>query len=620
MAGSLKHENTYVSSWVLGPCLLGAVELRSICGPNILDDAEMMLTGVSRGHICNKDELSRRFGVKLESSFLNDVRSIMQLYKKLGYGFAKYINGLFLVALYDQEKDTVLVANDRYGFYPMFYFLGDKRFVFASEVKPILKEPTFAQRIDRSAVSEFFSFSQLIGDATFFEQIKWLGPATILVYDRLKDQVLMQQYWDFSVERYKEHRAADLDVLLKSYKKLMMKAVERAVQDKKEIGVFLSGGLDSRHVAAFASETDVDVVTFTFGARNCPQRGIAKRVAEELGLENVFYEISSDFISNFAAKIVYQGDGLIRIRDCHCITVLERISKIVDTVLMGTLGESLFGYNADALFQYIKKRANYNWKSLNSVKEYIFNHANRGLPLDMYSEAFAEDFHVQAKEMLLTNFEKEFNRILRNKRFNTALDLVNYWDYRVTEQRYIFQTFQFINWYVETRHPFLDNDLVDYFAFRLPIQLQLGERFLKKALNYCFPAMGKIPLESGARPEAGQIRVIMGQMKRFAHRKVKEILELASKGKLSIRPPDYRNYGQWLRTGSRDYALSLLLSSEALNRGFFKREFIEKLLFEHMTAKKDHDAIICDLINFELMNRMFFEKRSTDHVESVSSS
>lgn len=607
MANSLKHEDWYSSSWILDSCLLGAVELETVRGRNILDEEKTFLMGVSTGHIYNKDELTNRFDIQCDSSFLNDVGFIMQLYKKLGYGFTKYLNGLFVVALYDKEKDRIIVANDRYGFYPVFYSLSDRRFVFASEAKTIFKEPTIVPRINKSAIPEFFSFHHLIGDKTFFMQVKCLRPATILSYDRSKDQVNTRQYWDFDIKQRKKHKTRNLNILLESFRKLMTKAVERTVQDKKEIGILLSGGLDSRVIASFASKIDVDVITFTFGARNCPQQAIARRVAEELGLKNVFYEIPSDFIANFAAKVVYQGDGLIRIRDCHFIAFLERIREIVDTVLMGTLGGDLFGYNVDALFNYVRRRRDFKWQSLHEVREYILKHAIRGLPLEMYHKVFYKDFYVNAKQMLLANFDKEFNQIMENKRINTAIDLVDYWDYRVLEQRYIFQAFQFVNWYVETRHPFLDNDLVDFFAFRLPPQLQLGKRFLKKAMNYCFPALRRIPLEQGASPDASQIEVLTSRMKIFAHRKVKRMLEYVSKGKISIRPSDYREYGKWLRTDSRDYVLHLLLSSQALKRGYFERDFIQKLLNENMIAKKDHDELICDLINFELMNRIFLE-------------
>lgn len=94
MANSLKHGDWYIGIWIPGACLLGAVEPKSVRGRNILDEEKILLMGVSRGHIYNKDELSRRFYIECDSSFLNDIGFIMQLYKKLGYDFMKYIKGL----------------------------------------------------------------------------------------------------------------------------------------------------------------------------------------------------------------------------------------------------------------------------------------------------------------------------------------------------------------------------------------------------------------------------------------------------------------------------------------------------------------------------------------------
>ena len=136
----------------------------------------------------------------------------------------------------------------------------------------------------------------------------------------------------------------------------MKKAVERRVQNKKKVGVFLSGGLDSRIVAAFASEICENVITFTFGIENCPDRKIAEQVAERLGIENLFYEIPSDFIAKYSERIVSEGDGLIRIRDCHFIALLEKVRRLVDTVLLGTFGGELFGSKITKTLQNLKRK------------------------------------------------------------------------------------------------------------------------------------------------------------------------------------------------------------------------------------------------------------------------
>lgn len=604
MANSMKHEDWYVDEWTLDTCLIGVVELEFLHkNPSFAQTEDKELIGVSRGSVYNKGELSEKYGFESNSYLTNDTRFLLDLYKKENLDFAKHINGSFSVAIYDQRKNRLVIANDRHGFCPIFYSLNNQRFVFASEAKAVLRDPMTNTSINKSAIPEFFTFSCLLGDKSFFKNVKVMMPATVLVYDRTADKVKGRKYWDFTIPEYK---ATSLDDLLKEFKRLMKRSVECMVQDRKDIGVFLSGGLDSRVVAAFASRTDANVVTFTFGAKNCLAQRIAKQVADRLEIENVFYEIPSDFIADYAGKIVYNGDGLLRIRECHYIALLEQVRRRVSTVLIGTFGESLFGYNIKKKLLDLEKRA--RDAKINGVRNYIFKECIRGLPLSEYPNAFCDDFGEKMASKLRESFLDAFDSIVLSKDIGSVANLVDYWDYKVREAVARGFTLQYMNWYLETRHPFLYNDLMDFFAFRLPVSLRLNEKFLQKALNYCFPSLSDIPLEHHeVAPDSPPLEVFLGRVKHFAKNKIRRAVERLSNGRLILEPTDYRDYSNWLRTGSKAYMENILLAPKTLDRGFFKRDYIRDIVKEHMTAKKNHDQLICDMINFELMNRIFFE-------------
>jgi len=275
---------------------------------------------------------------------------------------------------------------------------------------------------------------------------------------------------------------------------------------------------------------------------------------------------------------------------------------MVNTVLMGTFGGDLFGQNITKLFRSIKSKK----KTLDIIKKYIFQHSFRSLPLKSYNEAFNENFYAKASRMLIMNYNRELNKKIKDKWANQIINLVDYWDYRICEPRWIFQAFQYINWYMETRHPFLDNELVDFFAFRLPIQMRLGEIFLQKAMNFCFPQLSGIPLENGSPPDSSRINFFLKRAKKFTRKEVSKLLEKASKGKLNMGGLDYREYGKWLRGGSKNYVFDILNQNRVTIEKYFKKEFLKKVLDEHMSATKNHDQLICDLLNFELLHKIFF--------------
>ncbi|MHA1757225.1 MAG: hypothetical protein ACTSVV_10680, partial [Promethearchaeota archaeon] len=119
MADSLMHENWYICDWILNECLLGIVELKTASDINILNEKKMSLMGVFKGNIYNKDELFKIFGLGVKTSSLNNIQVIMYLYNKADIDFIKYINGQFVFALYDRARGRIIVAHDRYGYYPL---------------------------------------------------------------------------------------------------------------------------------------------------------------------------------------------------------------------------------------------------------------------------------------------------------------------------------------------------------------------------------------------------------------------------------------------------------------------------------------------------------------------
>jgi len=589
----LKHRNCYVEKKVIDSCLLGIVRLLSSRAKNcVACTKETNLVGVSTGYINNKDEIVKTLNLSPSTYTDNETYFLVTLFKKRGLNFVRFINGLFNVAIYDAANGKIIIANDRYGFYPLFYTINNGKFAFASEAKFVLKAAKINPKINKESISEFFTFSYLLGEKTFFEGVKLLRPATIMVFDTINHKILTKQYWDFSIPQNQCDKHSDL---FEEFKRLMKKAVNRAIKGADKIGVFLSGGLDSRALAAFASRSNVEVIAFTFGPKNSFEQRIARKVAERLKIKHICREIPSDFIAKYAEEIVYRGDGLVRIRDCHFIALLDEVRSMVDLVLLGTFGGELFG---SKITKTIK-----NFKSKKDVINYLYKKNITVLPLSEYQRAFNDNLRDVGRN-LFNRFYETFSQIS----FDKPEDIAEYWEYRNRQRRYIFQSFRYIDWYLETRHPFLDTDLVEFFALRLPYEMRLNEIFFQKALNYCFPCLSDIPwVRTMVPPGSSELALLIGRAKLFFKHKKDQILENALKGRVKFLPLDYRQYDQWIRTGSRDYILRLLLDSRTLSRGFFNPNYVKRILNDHINYKRNYDQLICDMVNFELLHRIFFD-------------
>ena len=300
---------------------------------------------------------------------------------------------------------------------------------------------------------------------------------------------------------------------------------------------------------------------------------------------------------------------MIRIRDSHFISLLEKIQGQVDAVLLGTFGGDLTcrpeGRLPDMMLNFRKRS-----QVIDFLFDYYTNVVSNVLPISKQSKAFKEPFFSKIQGKTRKNFVNTFTEIS----FNSAPDIGDYWEYRNREPRYIFHASQHINWFLDTRHPYMDNDLVEFFAFRFPINLRRKEvfgvtfedTFLQKALNLRFPHLSHITWH-GFKPESNLLQVIAVKGVHFVQENIARFLEKIVRRKVPTQAPDFRGYSEWLRTGSKKFVLETLLNERTLNRPYFREDFIRKTIADHMNYRADNNQILCDLINFELMNRIFFD-------------
>ena len=233
MVNSLMHDDRYKSDWVLDDCLLGISEHDFLFNKNKPIFKKGNIIGIIRGNIYNINELCKKNDIIVNNSYTNNSEFLVKLYEKKGMEYPKYLNGLYVSAIYDKNKNKILIAKDRFGYYPFFYSITPKRFIFSSEVKTILMDPDFSLSINKIAISEFFTFSYLLDDKTFFKNIKFLLPSHVLTYDLTNDKINLKRYWDFTQKKYDSK--IPLVQYINFFNKLMKQAVERLLEDSNEV-------------------------------------------------------------------------------------------------------------------------------------------------------------------------------------------------------------------------------------------------------------------------------------------------------------------------------------------------------------------------------------------------
>jgi len=215
---------------------------------------------VANGEIYNFKELEK----KLKSSghifkTKTDCEVIIHLYEEYGNSFVEKLNGMFAFCLYDSRKKTLLMARDRMGIKPLYYYRNEDVLIFASEIKGILAAHGISAKQEVNVLDEYLCFGHLCNGKTFFSGIAGLEPGSLMEVTSRGLQASM--YWrpEFSESKLSEDRYRE------KIEHCVNDSVRRQIVSDVPLGSLLSGGVDSSWVSAIAGKVSPGIKTFTVG-------------------------------------------------------------------------------------------------------------------------------------------------------------------------------------------------------------------------------------------------------------------------------------------------------------------------------------------------------------------
>jgi asparagine synthase (glutamine-hydrolysing) len=299
------------------------------------------LAVVFNGEIYNFQELRARLGGFQTSS---DTEAILLAYEKWGVDCVRHLDGMFAFALWDAEKQKLLLARDRFGKKPLYYFHDGERLIFASTLSALLKHPRVPRALDADSLAQYLALEYVVAPRTILRGVAKLPAAHQLTFDAANGRTEVSRYWDLRVEgtlRISEEDAAH------ELERLLGEAVRKRLVADVPLGIFLSGGVDSSTVAAVAAaERPIRTFSVRFDDPSYDESAHARRVAQHLGTEHVEEPLSIDEGVRIAQKL---GDILDEpVADGSIVPtyLLSRfVRKHVTVALGGDGGDELFaGY------------------------------------------------------------------------------------------------------------------------------------------------------------------------------------------------------------------------------------------------------------------------------------
>ncbi len=519
-----------------------------------------------------------------------DTEVVLNSWLEWGENCINKFNGMFAFAIWDKKEEEFFLVRDRYGIKPVYYHNLNNKFIFASEQRAILSILKSKKELDKETLYEYFTFQNIFSDRTLVKNIKLLNPGTILKISLTKKiKLKFNKYWDFNfttpsnVKNNLEYQE-ELSSLLES-------AVKKQLVSDVEVGTYLSGGIDSSLITYFASKEIKKLKTFSCGFK----------IPNESGIEFNFDETeksksTSKFLkTKYIEKIIESGDMESSLPELTSRIEEPRLGQSYPNYYASQLASSnvkvvLNGVGGDELF------GGYPWR-------YFI--ANKALNLDEYIDQYylywqrlidnnelkkifkpikKEVQDVWTKNIFTTVLNKN-NLKIKNKR-EDFINLAMYFEAKTfLHSLLIIEDKISMGFGLETRTPFLDNDLVN-FATNIPIDLKIKNLLTKNKID-----------ENLKNKKIQNIKYLNNSGKIILRNIAKKILpkKITNAYKQGFTGPDEN----WFKGESMEFVKSIIKNKNSYIYNFMDYTAVNKIVDLHLEGKKNKRLFIWSLLNTE---------------------
>lgn len=518
--------------------------------------------------------------------------ALIELYKEKGEQFARDLKGSFILALWDKVKNQLIIANDRFGTYPLFYSFHHGRLVFAPELKAVLLDDEISRELDLIGVAQYMRFQQFLGSRTYFDSIQYLPGASILIFQPSRRSLEIKKYWTYHSIPYNQNISFS-DAVVETGR-MLKQVVTLHSSDAYRPGIFLSGGLDSRMIIGLTERRPI--VSMTYGHRDSRDVRYAEMIANAVGAEHSWHDLPDGRWVEQNVDFHWElTEGMHSWIHLHSIDMLPEARQRFDVNLSGMGGGTLLkspkvvdSHNYDqvdsialASRMFMIMTSKHTWPGLTDAEERLL---------------YTPDFMKRVQGFAFDSLYEELKPYLQY-RFEICGELffVDQHNMRLINNMAVFGRS-----HVEFRYPYLDYDLFD-FVYSLPINFRFNQRLINSLIRRELPNLAKIPYDADEFLPTDRIliRNFHAWMVKAKRRFNRSVFPIFPEWKTL-----YADYEEYLRTDLRDWAEGILFDQRTLERGIFEPATLRSLMARHNSGKEEWTiGKIAPLISFELSLR-----------------
>jgi asparagine synthase (glutamine-hydrolysing) len=517
-----------------------------------------------------------------------DTEVVLKAMAKWGVSALNKFNGMFALALWNKKTRELILARDRYGIKPLYYTVCGGSLIFGSEIKSIIQNSKYRTEINKEGLLEYLTFQNFFTNQTLFKDINLLPAGNFLKISLNEVGFKICEYWDFHFEEPSQQHSEE--EYIEELDRLFQQAVNRQLVSDVDIGAYLSGGMDSGSVTAIAARQLPYIKSFTCGfdlnsasgvELGYDERSVAEYMSYLFKTEHYEMVLKSGDMERIMPKLSWHIEEPRVGQSYPNYYAAKLAGKFVKVVLSGAGGDELFaGYpwryyravvNND-FEHYIDKYYSF-WQRLipNRDIQRVFQPIWPSVKNVWTRDIFRDVFHDHAPT--LTRPEDYINHSLyfEAKTFLHGLLVI---EDKLSMAHSL-----------ETRVPFLDNDLVD-FSMKLPAKLKLGNLTEVIRLNENEP--GSKTEKYFEKTHDGKL-ILRKVMERYIPQKI------TKREKQGFSAPD----ASWFKGESIEYVRKKLYSGNPRIFNYLDKKAVHSLIDEHLQGQQNRRLLIWSILSLE---------------------
>ncbi|MBF0555991.1 MAG: asparagine synthase (glutamine-hydrolyzing) [Nitrospirae bacterium] len=443
---------------------------------------------VFNGEIYNYKDVKGR--LKHEHKWISktDTEVLVHGYEEIKQDIISELEGMFALAVYDSNTNTITMARDHFGKKPLYYYLDNECFCFASELKAITKNAAVKSylQVDRLSMIKYLFYGYIPSPHSAFDKIKKLEPATTVQFDIANWEIVnKKRYWKLEDIRL-DYSAKEAEIL-EVAEDLIIKAVKKRLMSDVPVGVFLSGGVDSSLITVYLSLLGQHLEVFNVRYKDYPEVDesvYAEKVSKMFDLKYNLCDFNINAIRESYIDILNYLDEPIADIAIVPLYYLAKFAKDrIKVVLSGDGGDEIFGgYSKYIVQSYIEKLRFLSFMS--GFRRVVSKNSAYYKLFSCFGSSFAERQFIFGSGSFLND---EVGKLLKvddytmDSVFEESIDYEMLFKQRdiINKSLYMDCKIQLPDWYlvkgdrttmansIEMRNPFLDKTLVEY-AFSIP--------------------------------------------------------------------------------------------------------------------------------------------------------